>query len=52
MGVVIDEVTAEVQPEPQALESPSASSSVRQPRVDVGVELRRLAVRAARIHAD
>lgn len=52
MGVVIDEVIADVQPERQASESQPASSDVRQPRVDVASELRRLASRAARIHAD
>jgi len=52
MGVVIDEVIADVQPESQLPESQSASSSARQPRVDVASELRRLAARAARIHAD
>ena len=51
MGVVIDEVIADVQPEPQASESQPASPA-RQPRVDIASELRRVAVRAARVHAD
>lgn len=52
MGVVIDEVIADVQPESQSSESQPASPSARQPRIDVASELRRLASRAARIHAD
>lgn len=52
MGVVIDEVIADVQPEPQASENRPASPAARQPRVDVAAELRRVAARAARIHAD
>jgi hypothetical protein len=52
MGVVIDEVIADVQPEPQPSESQTTSLSARQPRVDVAAELRRVAARAARIHAD
>ena len=52
MGVVIDELIADVQPEPRAAESQRAASSARQPRIDVASELRRVAARAARIHAD
>jgi hypothetical protein len=52
MGVVIDEVIADVQSEPPASEGQSPSSTSRQPRVDVALELRRLASRAARLHAD
>lgn len=52
MGVVFDEVIADVQPEPPASESHASPSGSSQPRVDIVSELRRLAVRAARIHAD
>lgn len=52
MAVVIDEVIADVRSEPQASESQPPSSAPRQQRVEVVLELRRLASRAARIHAD
>ncbi|HSN04181.1 MAG TPA: hypothetical protein VLS44_04315 [Nitrospira sp.] len=52
MAVVIDEEIGEVQPEPTAAESRPQATGSRQPRPDVAAELRRLAVRAARIHAD
>ncbi|MDO8356515.1 MAG: hypothetical protein Q7U76_09020 [Nitrospirota bacterium] len=52
MAVVIDEVVADVQSESPASEGQSPATTSRQPRVDVAVELRRLASRAARIHAD
>lgn len=52
MGVVIEEVIADVQPEPSAPERRQQASASRQPRTDVAQELRRLASRAARIHAD
>ena len=52
MGIVIDEVIAEVQPEPQGGERHAPPLSPRQPETDMAGELRRLAVRAARVHAD
>lgn len=52
MAVVIDEVIADVQQEPATSESRPQATGSRQPRPDVAAELRRVAVRAARIHAD
>ncbi|MDP1769219.1 MAG: hypothetical protein Q8L74_10515 [Nitrospirota bacterium] len=52
MAVVIDEVIADVQSESPASEGQLSAATPRQPRVDVAMELRRLASRAARIHAD
>lgn len=52
MAVVIDEVIADVQPEPATAESRPQATGVRPPRPDVAGDLRRVAARAARIHAD
>jgi hypothetical protein len=52
MAVVIDEVIGEVQPEPRTAESRPQAAGARIPRPDLAVDLRRLAVRAARVHAD
>jgi hypothetical protein len=52
MAIVIDEVIADVQPEPTSAESRPLAARTQPPRPDVVAELRRLAVRAARIHAD
>jgi serine/threonine-protein kinase RIO1 len=52
MGVVIDEVIGEVRSEPMPEESRTEATGTRTPRQDVAADLRRLAVRAARVHAD
>lgn len=52
MAVVIDEVVGEVQSDPMPAESRQQATGMRSPRPDVAVDLRRLAVRAARVHAD
>lgn len=52
MAVVIDEVVGEVQSEPVAAESRPQTTGTRTSRPDVAADLRRLAVRAARVHAD
>jgi hypothetical protein len=52
MAVVIDEVIGEVQSEPRAAENQPPATGARPPRSDVAGDLRRLAVRAARVHAD
>jgi|CXWL01.1.fsa_nt_gi hypothetical protein len=52
MAIVIDELVADVQAEPSTTESAKTASSSRQDRSDIPSELRRLASRAARVHAD
>jgi len=52
MAVVIDEVVGEVRSEPTPAESRPQTAGTRAPRPDMAADLRRLAVRAARVHAD
>lgn len=52
MAVVIDEVIADVQSEPAPAESRPQGRQAPTSRPDIAAELRRLATRAARIHAD
>jgi hypothetical protein len=52
MAVVIDEVIGDVQQEPRGTEPLPQTTGTRAPRPEVAVDLRRLAARAARVHAD
>ncbi|MDH5666851.1 MAG: hypothetical protein OEY86_02420 [Nitrospira sp.] len=52
MAVVIEEVIGEVRSEPVAADNQEQTANIRTPRPDVAADLRRLAVRAARVHAD
>lgn len=52
MGVVIDEIIADVQPEPSRGEDRAPAAPARGPRLDVAQDVRRAASRAARVHAD
>jgi len=52
MAVVIDEVVGEVRSEPMPAESRPQTAGMLTPRPDIAADLHRLAVRAARVHAD
>ena len=52
MAVVIYQVIGEVQSEPMPPENRPQTAGTRTPRPDIAADLRRLAVRAARVHAD